>query len=220
VDLDDVTLWPPLGLRVVGAGLELAWASDELIFDLARAAAQGVHDESSMPFVVPWTRGTPEQVGRSTLQFAWGRRHVLSPDDWCLQLAVLRDGEVLGLQDAFARHYPVTRTAETGSWLGLRHHQQGVGWRMRLLVLHLLFDGLGAMTATTSAFADNPGSLGVTRKLGYRENGVATLAREGAPVESRLFRMEREDWEARPGWMRPDVTLHGVEPVRGLLEIA
>ena len=160
MNLDDVTLWPPLGLRVVGAGLELAWASDELVFDLARAAADGVHDESFMPFVVPWTRGTPEQVGRSTLQFAWGRRHVLSPDDWCLQMAVLRDGEVLGLQDAFARH------------------------------------------------------------LGYRENGTATAARAGAPVESRQFRMEREDWEARPEWMRPEVTIHGVEPVRGLLEIA
>jgi RimJ/RimL family protein N-acetyltransferase len=220
VDLDDATFWPPLGLRVVGAGLELAWASDELLFALARTSAGGVHDEAFMPFVVPWTRGEPEKVGRSTLQYAWGRRGLLSPDDWCLQMAVLRDGEVLGMQDAFARHFPVTRSAETGSWLGLRHHGQGVGWRMRLLVLHLLFDGLGAMTATTSGFADNPASLGVTRKLGYRENGIATMAREGAAVECRQFRMEREDWDARPGWMRPEVALHGVGPVRELLGIA
>jgi RimJ/RimL family protein N-acetyltransferase len=217
VEPDDVMMWPPLGLRVRGAGLELAWASEDLLFTLARVAATGVHDRDAMPFVVPWTRGTPEQVGRSVLQYAWGRRQALSPDDWCLQLAVLRDGEVLGLQDAFARGYPVTRTAETGSWLGLRHHRQGVGWRMRLLVLHLLFEGLGATTATTSAFEDNPGSLGVTRKLGYRENGSATVAREGAPAVTRLFRMDRADWDARPDWMRPGVELQGVGPVRELL---
>ena len=220
MDLDDVTLWPPLGLRVAGAGLELAWASDELTFALAREAGHGVHDASAMPFVVPWTRGTPEQVGRSVLQYAWGRRGVLSPGDWCLQLAALRDGEVLGLQDAFARGYPVTRTAETGSWLGLRHHRQGVGWRMRLLVLHLLFEGLGAATATTAAFDDNPGSLGVTRKLGYRANGTTAVVRDGSAAVSRSFRMDREDWDARPDWMRPDVELHGVEGVRELLGIA
>ncbi|HWB36962.1 MAG TPA: GNAT family protein [Rugosimonospora sp.] len=220
MDLDDLALWPPLGLRVAGAGLELAWATDELAFDLARQAATGVHDGAAMPFLVPWTRGTPAQVGRSVLQYGWGRRGVLSPGDWCLQLAVLRDGAVVGLQDAFARDYPVTHTAETGSWLGLAHHRQGIGWRMRLLVLHLLFDGLGAAAATTSAFADNPGSLGVTRKLGYRENGVQTMARDGAPVTSRQFRMERDDWEARPDWMRPPVELHGVAPVRELLGIA
>ncbi len=217
--LDDLTLWPPLGLHVVGAGLELAWANDELSFALAREAARGVHDERAMPFTVPWTRGTPEQVGRSVLQYGWGRRGVLSPGDWCLQLAVLRDGQALGLQDAFARGYPVTRTAETGSWLGLRHHRQGVGWRMRLLVLHLLFEGLGAASATTTAFDDNPGSLGVTRKLGYRENGRTTVLRDGVAAVSWSFRMDREDWDARPDWMRPEVELRGVEPVRALLDI-
>ena len=219
MDLDDVTLWPPLGLRIVGAGLELAWATDELMFALAREAAAGVHDEDFMPFVVPWTRGAPEQVGRSVLQYGWGRRGVLSPQDWCVQMAVLRDGQVLGLQDAFARGYPVTRTAETGSWLGLRHHRQGIGWRMRLLMLHLLFEGLGASTATTSAFDDNPGSLGVTRKLGYRENGLTTVARDGVAVASRAFRMDRADWDARPEWMRPDVQLQGVDAVRALLDL-
>jgi hypothetical protein len=201
VDLDDVSLWPPLGLRVTGLGLELAWARDDLIFALAREAAVGVHESAAMPFLVPWTRGTPEQVGRSVLQYGWGRRAVLSPGEWCLQLAVLRDGE-------------------TGSWLGLRYQRQGIGWQMRLLVLHLLFDGLGAATATTSAFDDNPGSLGVTRKLGYRENGVTTVVRQGSGVVSRGFRMDRADWYARPGWMRPDVVLEGVEPVRSLLGVA
>ena len=73
---------------------------------------------------------------------------------------------------------------------------------------------------TTTAFDDNHGSLGVTRKLGYRENGTTTEVRDGSAVVSRRFRMDREDWDARPDWMRPDVTLHGVDAVRTLLDIA
>ena len=91
---------------------------------------------------------------------------------------------------------------------------------MRLLALHLLFEGLGAATATTSAFDDNPGSLGVTRKLGYRENGTSTVARDGVAAVSRSFRMDRSDWDARPAWMRPEVELQGVEAMRALLDVA
>lgn len=218
--LDDVTLWPLLGLRVSGAGLELRWARDELLLELARLSAGGVHDESAMPFLTPWTRGAPVTVGRSTLQYNWGQRGKISPDDWDLQLAVLRDGEVLGVQGAFAKHFPVTRTAETGSWLGLAHHGQGVGTTMRVLVLHLLFEGFGAETAETAAFVDNPASLGVTRKLGYRETGTRVHAREGAPVEELRFRLDRAGWDARPDWMRPAVELAGVEAVREQLGIA
>lgn len=218
--LDDATVWPPLGLRVAGAGLELRWAREELLFELARLAADGVHDDASMPFLTPWTRGEPLAVARSVLQYNWGRRAKAQPDDWDLQLAVLRDGAVLGVQGACATQFPLTRTAETGSWLGRAHHRQGVGTAMRLLVLHLLFDGLGARAATTSAFVDNAPSLGVTRKLGYRENGATTHVREGVAVTELRFRLDRDDWRARPEWMRPEVTLEGVEPVRDWLGIA
>ncbi len=219
MDLTDDALWPPLGLRVVGAGLELVWARDDLLLDLARLAAGGVHDEASMPFGVPWTRGTPVEVARSTLQYNWRSRGSMSPDSWDLALVVRRDGEVLGMQGIMAKGFPVTRVAESGSWLGRAHHGQGIGSRMRLLILHLLFDGFDARAATTTAFADNAASLGVTRKLGYRENGMKTASREGAAVEQVMFRMERADWEARPEWMRLDVELHGVGPVRELLGI-
>lgn len=219
MELTDAALWPPLGLRVVGDGLELVWARDELLLELARLAAGGVHDESAMPFHVPWTRGTPVEVARSTLQYNWKGRGAMGPDGWDLALVVRRDGEVLGMQGIMAKNFPATRVAESGSWLGRAFHGQGIGWRMRLLILHLLFDGFGAQAATTSAFADNPASLGVTRKLGYRENGMTTAARDGVAVTQLMFRMERADWEARPEWMRPGVELSGVGPVRELLGI-
>jgi len=219
MDLDDVTLWPPLGLSVAGAGLELVWAREELLFALARLAAGGVHDDDFMPFLTPWTRGEPARVGRSTLQYNWGQRSRTMPDDWDLQLAVLRDCQVVGVQDIFSKHFPVTRVAETGSWLGRAFHGQGVGTRMRVLALHLLFEGLGAQAAQTAAFADNGASLGVTRKLGYHENGTAVHEREGVATPELRFRLDRSDWDSRPDWMRPDIELRGVQPVTELLGI-
>lgn len=212
-----VDLWPPAGVRVTSGDLELRYLDDGLIADLGRLAADGVHDADAMPFSVPWTRGTPAQVARSVITYQWGNRASLTVDDWRIELGVVRDGEVLGIQGAYAKQYPVLRTVETGSWLGLRHQGAGVGTRMRLMMLHLLFDGLGAERATSSAFADNPRSLGVTRRLGYAENGEEPMVREGVAVMNRRFVMTRAQWEARPESARPAVTLEGVDALRAEL---
>lgn len=209
-----VDLWPLAGVRVTSGDLELRYLDDDLLADLARLAADGVHGPDLMPFSVPWTRGTPAEVARSVLTYQWGNRASFSVDDWRLELGVVRDGEVLGIQGAYAKHYPLLRTAETGSWLGLRHQGAGVGTRMRLMILHLLFDGLGADRATTGAFADNARSLGVTRRLGYVDNGADPMVRDGQAALNRRFVMTREQWEARPEAMRPPVTLAGVEALR------
>ncbi len=44
---------------------------------------------------------------------------------------------------------------------------------MRAAVLLLAFDHLGARTARSEAFADNPASLRVSEKLGYAPDGRA-----------------------------------------------
>lgn len=212
--LSDVDIWPLTGLRVVSGDLELVAPDDRMLLALARLAAEGVHPPDSMPFLVPWTRGTPQQVARSVMTYQWGLRQRTTPADWAIELAVVRDGEPLGTQGMYAKDFLVTRTAETGSWLGLRHQHGGVGTRMRLMILHLLFEGLGALHATSSAFVDNPGSTGVSRRLGYRPNGVLHQAREGGPVDSQLFVLDRADWDARPDHLRPDVRVEGIGPVR------
>jgi len=218
--LTDVEIWPLTGLRVVSGDLELRAPDDRMLLDLARLAAQGVHREDDMPFLVPWTRGTPVQVARSVMTYQWGLRQRTTPVDWVIELAVVRDGEPLGTQGVSAKDFLVTRTAETGSWLGLRHQRGGIGTRMRLMILHLLFEGFGALHATTSAFVDNRGSTGVSRRIGYRPNGVLHQAREGGPVDSRLFVLDRADWDARPEELRPDVRLEGLEPVRDQLGLS
>lgn len=211
------TLWPLTDLRVVSGDLELRYLDDPLLFELAELAGAGVHSPDAMPFVVPWTRGTPQETARSVLQYNWGARSRMTREAWGIELAVVRDGQALGIQSIMAQDFLVTKSLETGSWLGLRHQGAGVGTRMRLMILHLAFEGLGTQVATTSAFEDNPASNGVTRKIGYRENGRDTVSREGQPAASLRYRLDRATWEARPESLRLDVALHGVEGVRTFL---
>jgi RimJ/RimL family protein N-acetyltransferase len=79
---------------------------------------------------------------------------------------------------------------------------------MRAAVLALAFYGLGARVALTEAFLDNLASAGVSRSLGYEENGRGALAPEGVARETQRFRMTLEGWRARP---RPPVTFEGLE---------
>lgn len=88
---------------------------------------------------------------------------------------------------------------------------------MRVAVLALVFDHLRARAATSGAFLDNPASLAVSRKLGYRDNGVIVHDREGAPAHEQLLVLSAEDWRAVP---RPAVEVEGVEDCRGLLGAA
>jgi RimJ/RimL family protein N-acetyltransferase len=215
--MDD--LWPLAALRVRSGDLELRYMDDADVHALARLAADGVHAPDAMPFTVSWTRGTPIEVAQSVLAYQWGARASASTEKWNLELAVVRDGEVLGSQSLSAHDFPVTRTAETGSWLGVRHHGQGIGTRMRLMILHLFFEGFDGLRATTSAFHDSAGSLGVTRRIGYSENGVDVLAREGRPAASHRFVLERAAWDGRPAGLRPEVELVGIAAAREQLGI-
>ena len=212
-------LWPVTDLRVVSGDLELRYLDDPLLFELAELAGEGVHAPDAMPFAFPWTRGTPQETARSVLTYNWDARAQLSQEKWAIELAVVRDGRALGIQSIMAKDFLVTRTLETGSWLGLRHQGAGVGTRMRLMILHLAFEGLGAQLATTSAFEDNPASNGVTRKVGYQENGRDTVAREDRSVVSQRYALDRAAWDQRPEPLRPEVTLHGVEGVRAFLGV-
>ncbi|GEL94888.1 GNAT family N-acetyltransferase [Cellulomonas composti] len=215
-----VDLWPPAGVRVTCGDLELRFLDDGLLAALADLAAQGVHDPDAMPFVVPWTRGTPDEVRRSVLQYQWKLRAEASSARCGLELGVLRDGELLGVQGLYTERFAVTRTAETGSWLGRRFQGQGVGTAMRLAVLHLIFDGLGAERATTTAFADNAPSNGVTRRLGYRDNGTDVAVRDDASVVSRRYVLDRATWSARSDEQRAPVTLEGVDRLREFLGVS
>ena len=99
------------------------------------------------------------------------------PEDFELQFAVRSAGVLVGTQALHAHDFAVTRTAEPGSWLGRVHQGRGTGTRMRRAVCAFAFDHLGATEVTSGAFQDDPASLAVNRKVGYRPNGIVRLKR-------------------------------------------
>jgi len=96
----------------------------------------------------------------------------------------------------------------TGSWLGRHYQGQGIGTQMRAAVLVLAFEGLGARHAVSAAFGDNAASLGVSRKLGYRDDGTEWHVVRGRPAMVRRLRLTRADWQAA---RRVPVRVHGLE---------
>ncbi|WP_127475200.1 GNAT family N-acetyltransferase [Microbacterium sulfonylureivorans] len=218
---DLIRLWPAAGVRVRSGDLELRWIDDDLLLELAELAARGVHAPDAMPFEHPWTRGTPDEVARSVLAYQWKMRAEVSPAKFVLELGVLIDGEPVGVQGLVAHEWPVLRRVTTGSWLGLAHQGRGIGRRMRVLALHLAFAGLAAREAATGAFADNPASNGVTRRLGYEENGSVLVSREGVAALHHNFRMTREQWgrlrEQHATILGSPVAMDGVDALRGFL---
>ena len=80
---------------------------------------------------------------------------------------------------------------------------------MRAAVLALAFDGLGARWAVSAAFEDNPASLGVSRKLGYRDDGIELHLVRGRPALTRRLRLDRASWQAT---RTIPVQIHGLPP--------
>ena len=197
--------WPLFGLTIRTPRVELRYLDDDLLEQLATVGAGGIHDDDAMPFGVPWSRAEPPQLQRDILQYHWGVRSRVSPASWALGFATIVDGEVVGTQDVHASSFAVARQVHTGSWIGRSHQGRGIGKEMRAAVLHLAFAGLGATAAHTSAFADNPRSLGVTRSLGYEPNGWRIDDREGKAIEHELWILTRARWQ-----QRDDITIEGL----------
>lgn len=212
MDITDV--FPPLGLTVTDGDLELRGILDDHLPRLAEVALEGVHDPARTPFIVPWTDAPAEELPRRFAQYHWQCRAGWSPERWQLNLGVWHRGELIGVQGASSEDYLVTRTAETGSWLGLRHQGRGVGTRMRRMLCALLFDHLDARWVTSGFFTDNPASGAVSRKVGYVANGVERRQRrEGELAELSLLILGPDDF------LRGDtaIEVEGLDSVRRVM---
>ena len=152
-------LLPVLGLRITAGPLELRGITDDLLPELCDLAARGIHAPERMPFVVPWTDVPAEELPRRFAQYHWLSRAEFSPARWSLHLAVLHEGVPVGVQGLSTSSYLVTRTGETGSWLGQGFQGRGIGTAMRQVMCAFAFDHLDAAEITSSAFTDNPASL-------------------------------------------------------------
>jgi RimJ/RimL family protein N-acetyltransferase len=164
-----------------------------------------------MPFSIPWTEGGPDAAARSTLQFNWRLRAEWKPEAWHLSFVTVADGAVVGMQGMGATSFAVTRTVETGSWLGLPHQGKGIGKEMRAAVLHFAFEGLGAEVALSGAWEDNKPSLGVSSAMGYEPNGEHIGARQGRGDRLIHLRLPRDVWKTR---RRDDICIEGLDACR------
>jgi RimJ/RimL family protein N-acetyltransferase len=207
------SLWPLYDLRLRTERLELRLPDEDEIAGLCRVARAGIHPPGEMPFGVAWTTKPSPRFEREYIQWHWKQRADWTPEAWSLELAVFLEDRPIGSQSLAARAFPTLRSVNTGSWLGRELQGQGFGKEMRGAVLALAFEGLGADSATTEAFLDNPASAGVSRALGYRPNGTGQIAPEGVARETERFRMTRADWLGRS---RPPVEVVGLEASREL----
>ncbi len=210
--------WPLFDLEIRTPRLTLRYIDDALGTELVELIVGGVHDPSFMPFAVPWTDATPDELGRNCFEFWWRSRAETTVDTWNINLAVIADDIIVGASGLGATDFPVTRWFETGSWLGIAHQGRGLGTELRTATLHLGFLGLDAQQAGTGAFHDNGPSLGVTRKLGYEPNGIQHRVRRGELGVAERYRMGREHFLQHV--RRDDIEIVGDEPVRDLLGIS
>lgn len=188
--------------------LELRPDDDAGLEELVAEAYAGIHPSDRMPFAVPWTDTDPRFLGRAIMQYHWSERAAFRPDSWRLNLLVRRHDRVIGMQELSATEFRILREVSTGSWLGMRHQGQGLGTEMRAAVLAFAFDHLGAVRARSGAFADNPASLRVSEKLGYRRDGTRTLVRRGKPADEVRLVLDAGDF-VRPPWR---LEVEGLDP--------
>lgn len=172
-----------------------------------------MHDPDVQPFSVPWTDAEPAQRARATLQYHWRSWGTWQPMQWSLDLVTVLDGRVVGTQGLTACEFATLRQVSTGSWLGRAFHGRGIGTEMRAAALHLAFAGLDAEYAVSDAYEYNSASLGVSRKLGYADDGIERHVVRGRPVVLRRLRLHRDGWAAH---RTVPVEVHGLEPCRAL----
>lgn len=169
-----------------------------------------------MPFLHPWTDLPSPQLERGAFQHHLLQVAAWDAEKWNFNPVVVHEGRVVGMQDIHGEHFGVTRSFRTGSWLGREFQGRGLGTEMRAAILHFGFAGLRAEEARSEVLAGNEASLGVSRALGYQEDGASTQAIRGRrSTEIRLL-LTRERWQTSGHTGFEIEGLEGCEPLFGL----
>ena len=200
--------WPLFGLRIRCREVELrAVREDDLPYLTSIQPDDYEHDPLAELFT-----GLNFEANRERLVYQgyWRSLGTWSPSSWCLDLAVEYHGAIVGVQSLEAKDFPALRTVDSGSWLVRSVRGRGVGVAMRTAVLGLAFDHLDALVAVSSARSDNGASLGVSRSIGYTDNGVSLNDSGHGLVELRHLRLTAAAWRA--SGQGSQVTVNGYDP--------
>lgn len=203
--------WPLYALRIRSEHLVLRLPTDDEMLALMDVARNGIHPPDEMPFGIAWSVVPSPEFERGFVKHHWLMRATWIPDDWNLNLMTELDGRPIGSQSAHGKSFAVHRTVGTGSWLARDWQGRGLGKEMREAVLAFAFHGLGARVATSEAFLDNAASNGVSRSVGYEDDGRGALAPQGVSRETQRFRMTADAWHSRP---RPPIEIEGLDACR------
>jgi RimJ/RimL family protein N-acetyltransferase len=192
--------WPMHDIRLHVGDLSLRPLTEPDLSTLARVLPADVELNPDSPTY----HGATADTERGTIahQDYWRAMGTWTVDAWRLNFGVWRGDTLLGAQELEGNDFVRLRTVDTASFLVVAARGIGVGKQMRRAVLALAFGPLGAEYAVTSAWHDNHASLGVSRSLGYVDNGVVRHRREGHPstVDDMVhLRLSRERWLASAG---------------------
>lgn len=189
--------WPIFNLRLTTDDLTLRHLTEA---DLGTMAAILPDDLEQDPAATRYA-GLDEDMNRRVLvhQGYWRALGTWRPESWALSFGVFRDGELIGQQGLEGDDFVALRTVDSSSFLVPTMRGRGLGKQMRAAVLALAFGPLGARFAISSAWMDNSASLGVSRALGYADNGVTAHRRDDGAGEMAHMRLTHERWLAS-GW--------------------
>lgn len=187
--------WPLVDLRIRSADLVLRPLTEPDLELLADVMPLDVElDPSATRFPIAEVR---TQRGVTTYQSYWKGLGAWSPDRWRLKFAVEFESKLVGVQELEADDFLQLRTVDSSSFLLADARGRGWGKQMRIAVLALAFDHLGAEVAITSAYEDNYASLGVSRSIGYRDNGVSRIRRGDGVSTLVHLRLTHDQWSER-----------------------
>ncbi|MDT5042086.1 MAG: hypothetical protein QOE51_3071 [Actinoplanes sp.] len=184
--------WPLFDLTLRCRGVDLRPLREVDLPYLATALPGDVGHDPKLELFADLTADENER--RLFWQSHWRALGSWSPSSWTLHFAVSFEGRPVGVQTLEADSFPQLRTVDSASWLVPDARGRGVGVAMRMAVLALAFDHLGAVAAITSATVRNAASLGVSRRLGYRDNGVSTIVETGGVAELQHLRLTKDRW--------------------------
>lgn len=208
------------------------WPLNTLTITTGDVALRPVRDAELAQFVAifpddfdldprfPPLSGLPPRQDRERrfAQSIWRHRGCWSIDEWALDFGVWRVGEPIGIQTLEGTGFPAERTVDTASWIAKPFRGKGFGIRARAAVLEFAFGRLGAQHAITSAVVTNHASLGVSRRIGYRDDGVRPHDTGDGIVDLQHLRLSRDDWTTSD--VRIPVEVNGFADCRPFFERA
>lgn len=207
--------WPFGDLTIQGHELTLRPVRDADLAELVSIFPDDFDLDPAYPALNGLASATDRE--RRLVQSIWRHRGCWSIDDWALDFGVWRGNEPLGIQTLEGAEFMQERTVDSASWIAKPFRGKGFGIQARALVLAFAFEQLGAEKAITSAVVTNLASLGVSRRLGYRDAGIRPHDTGDGVVDLQHLVMTRSAWDER---QRTTPTVNGFGPCRPFFRLS